>query len=52
MTRDNNAGSYRFVVDPEGEPRDDDDDEAGDVHGDYEVGELPREHQVHLDTVL
>ena len=45
-------GRGRLVVDPEGEPGDDDDHDAGDVHGDQEVGQLPGEHQVHLEAAV
>ena len=45
-------GRGGLVVDPEGEPGDEDDDDAGDVHGDQEVGELPGEHEVHLETAV
>ena len=45
-------GRGGLVVDPEGEPGDDDDDEAGDVHGHQEVGQLPGEDQVNLETEL
>ena len=45
-------GRGGLVVDPEGEPGDEDDDDAGDVHGDQEVGQLPGEHQVHLETAV
>ena len=45
-------GRGRLVVDPEGEPGDDDDHDAGDVHGDQEVRELPGEDQVHLETAV
>ena len=41
---------YRFVVQPEGEPGDDHNHEAGDVDGDDVEAELPREHQVHPQT--
>ena len=41
---------YRFVVEPEGEPGDDHNHEAGDVDGDDVEAELPREHQVHPQT--
>ena len=37
---------YRFIVEPEGEPGDNHDHEAGDVDGDDIEGKLPGEHQV------
>ena len=43
-------GRGGLVVDPEGEPGDDDDHDAGDVHGHQEVGQFPGEDQVNLET--
>ena len=40
------------MVDPEGEPGDEDDHDAGEVHGDEEVAELPGEDQVHLEAAV
>ena len=41
---------YRFIVQPEGEPGDDHDHEAGDVDGDDVEGELAGEHEVHPEA--
>ena len=38
------------MVQPEGEPGDDDDHEAGDVDGDQVEGQLPGKRQVNLDV--
>ena len=43
---------HRLVVQPEGEPGDEDDHEAGDVDGEDVEGELPGEHQVHLQAAV
>ena len=40
------------MINPECEPGHDHDHGAGDVHGDHVVGELPGEHQVHLEAAV
>ena len=42
----------RFVIDPEGEPGDDDDHESGEVDGDDVVAHLPGEQEVHLEAAV
>ena len=42
----------RLIVKPEGEPRNQDDHEAGDVDGEDVEGELPGKHQVHLEAAV
>ena len=44
--------TYSFVIEPEGEPRHDDNHEAGNVDGDDVEGELPGEDQVHPETAV
>ena len=44
--------TYSFVVEPEGEPGDDHNHEAGNVDGDDVEGELPGEHQVHPQAAV
>jgi hypothetical protein len=43
---------YRFVIDPEWHPWDDDDHEAGDVDGDDEEGQLTSERQFNSQTTV
>ena len=42
----------RVLVEPEADPRDDDEHAAGDVDGDQVVGELPLEDQLHLQAAV
>ena len=44
--------THRFVVNPEGHPRDDDDDEAGEVDRVQEVGHLSAELELHTQATV
>ena len=44
--------THRFVVDPEGHPGDDDDDEAREVDGLQEEGHLPPELELHAQAAV
>ena len=44
------GGYYRFIVEPEWEPGDDHDHEAGDVDGDDVEWELPGEYEVNSEA--
>ncbi len=37
-------------MDPEGDPGEDDDEEAGDVHLDQVISHLPLQQELHLDA--
>ena len=40
------------MINPECKPRNDDNHEAGDVHGDHEVGKFPCKDQIHLKAAV
>ena len=44
--------THRFVVNPEGHPRDDDDDEAREVDGLQEERDLPPELELHAQATV
>ena len=44
--------TYRLVIYPEGEPRDNDDHHGGQVDGDDVEGDLPDEQELHLEATV